>query len=65
MPTGSIDFTVSPSKSVSVAWAFSNSLEQAKIYDAHIEASREAVGYITDKMGVARTGAGGKGCNEK
>ena len=64
MPIGSFDFTVTPAKSVSVAWAFSNDLERAKIFDAHIEASREAIGYLTDKLAQARIGAGGRGGTE-
>ena len=60
-PIGAYDFCPSPDKSVSVAWAFSSAAQQAMIYHAHLEAAREAVGYIAAEIGVARTGKGGEG----
>jgi len=59
-PIGSYDFCPTPDKSVSVAWAFARPVEQARIYNAHIEAARDAVGYIADRVGQARIGDGGK-----
>jgi conjugative relaxase-like TrwC/TraI family protein len=59
-PIGSYDFTTSADKSVSVAHAFATPVEQAMIYNAHVEASREAVAYIASDVGRARLGDGGK-----
>ena len=59
-PIGSYDFCPTPDKSVSVAWAFAGPVEQAMIYNAHIEAAREAVGYIASEVGKVRLGKGGK-----
>ena len=59
-PIGSYDFSPSPDKSVSVAWAFASPVEQARIH-AHLEAAREAVGYIAERVGQARMGQGGNG----
>jgi hypothetical protein len=59
-PIGSYDFCPTPDKSVSVAWAFAPPAEQARIYHAHIEAAREAVGYIAAEIGRARQGKGGR-----
>lgn len=59
-PIGSYDFCATPDKSVSVAWAFAGPVEQARIFNAHTEAAREAVGYIADEIGVARLGKGGQ-----
>ena len=50
-PIGSYDFCPTPDKSVSVAWAFADPVEQARIYNAHLEAAREAVGYIAGEVG--------------
>jgi hypothetical protein len=58
-PIGSYDFSPSPDKSVSVAWAFASPIEQARIYNAHLEAARDAVGYIAERVGQARIGKGG------
>jgi hypothetical protein len=58
-PTGSIDLTVSPSKSFAVTWAFSNDLEKAKLFNCHLEAAREAVAYIGEGIAVARIGKDG------
>ena len=58
-PIGSYDFCPTPDKSVSVAWAFAGPTEQAAIYDAHIQAAREAVAYIATRVGQVRLGNGG------
>ena len=59
-PIGSYDFCPTPDKSVSVAWAFANPVEQAKIFHAHIEAAREAVATIAGYVGQARIGRNGE-----
>jgi TrwC relaxase len=59
-PIGSYDFTPTPDKSVSVAWAFAPPVEQAQIYNAHLEAAREAVATIATEVGYARLGKGGE-----
>jgi hypothetical protein len=63
-PIGSYDFCPTPDKSVSIAWAFADDVQRAKIYNAHIQAAREAVGHIADTVGVARYGKGGQGGRE-
>jgi conjugative relaxase-like TrwC/TraI family protein len=60
VPIGSYDFCPTPDKSVSVAWAFAGPVEQAMIYNAHIEAAREAVGYVAAEIGRVRLGKGGR-----
>ena len=65
VPIGSYDFSTSTDKSVSVAWALANPLEKAKIFNAHVEASRESVAYMADRIGVARIGDGGRLGSEK
>ena len=59
-PIGSYDFCPTPDKSVSVAWAFANPVEQAKIFYAHLEAAREAVATIAEHVGQARIGRNGQ-----
>ena len=59
-PIGSYDFCPTPDKSVSVAWAFANPVEQAKIFNAHLEAAREAVATIGEYVGQARIGRNGQ-----
>ena len=59
-PIGSYDFCPTPDKSVSVAWAFANPVEKAKIFHAHIEAAREAVATIAGYVGQARIGRNGE-----
>jgi hypothetical protein len=59
-PIGSYDFCPTPDKSVSVAWAFANPVEQAKIFHAHIEGAREAVATIAGYIGQARIGRNGE-----
>jgi hypothetical protein len=63
-PIGSYDFCATPDKSVSVVWAFSSDVDRARIFNAHLEANREAVGYIADEIAVARFGKGGQGGRE-
>ncbi|MFL5289309.1 MAG: MobF family relaxase [Rhodopila sp.] len=59
IPIGSYDFCPTPDKTVSVAWGMAEPVEQAAIYNAHIEAAREAVAYIADEVGKIRLGKGG------
>ena len=58
---GSVDVTMTADKSVSVAWAFARSVEQAAIYQAHRSASEAALRALVGRIGVARRGQGGKG----
>ena len=51
---GAYDFCPTPDKSVSVAWAFANPAERAKIFDAHIEAARASVASIATRVGHAK-----------
>jgi hypothetical protein len=55
-PIGSYDFCPTPSKSVSCSWAMASDVERALIYNCHLEAAREAVGYIADEIGVMGIG---------
>src|SRR6185312_3842677 len=55
----------SADKSWSITWAFANPQEQAAIYDAHIQAGREAVAYMAKRIGVVRLGDGGKDGSEQ
>lgn len=59
-PIGSYDFCPSPHKSVSVAWAFAEPVEQAQIANAVLESSRDAMRYIAQEVGKARIGKGGQ-----
>src|SRR4051794_16239391 len=59
-PIGSYDFCPQAHKSVSVAFAFSAPAEQAMILNAHLDASRFAIGIIKREIGVIRLGAGGQ-----
>src|SRR4029077_16046265 len=59
-PIGSYDFCPTPDKSVSVAWAFAGPVEQARIYNAHLEAARGGVGCMAGGVGRARLGRGGQ-----
>ena len=56
LPIGAYDFCPTPDKSVSVAWAFAGPVEQAKIFNAHMEAAREAVALIGGHIGQAGLG---------
>ena len=64
VPLGSLSFSPMPHKTVSVAWAFTTGAEQAQILNAHIEASREAMAYIAERVGQARLGHGGEDGSE-
>ncbi|MBU8541780.1 MobF family relaxase [Falsiroseomonas tokyonensis] len=59
-PIGSVDFCLTPDKSVSVAWAFARPTEQASIYVAHRDAAAEALAVIEGRIGQARKGNGGR-----
>ncbi|MFC7694196.1 relaxase domain-containing protein [Paeniroseomonas aquatica] len=56
VPIGSVDFCLTPDKSVSVAWAFARPAEQAAIYGAHHDAAAEAMAYVETRIGQARKG---------
>jgi hypothetical protein len=60
VPIGSVDFCLTPDKSVSVAWAFAAPAEQAAIYQAHRDAAHETMLYVERHMAFARRGDGGK-----
>jgi hypothetical protein len=59
-PIGSVDFCLTPDKSVSVAWAFARPTEQASIYAAHRDAAAEVMAVIEGRIGQARKGNGGR-----
>ena len=59
-PIGSVDFCLTPDKSVSVAWAFARPAEGASIYTAHRDAAAEAMAVIEGRIGQARKGNGGR-----
>jgi conjugative relaxase-like TrwC/TraI family protein len=60
-PIGSYDFCPTPDKSVSVAWAFANPVERARIFNAHIESAREAIATtVAEHIGQARFGKAGQ-----
>ena len=61
IPIGSVDFCLTPDKSVSVAWAFGTPAEQAAIYQAHRDAAQDAMRYVERHIAWARKGDGGKG----
>ena len=60
IPIGAYDFTLTPDKSVSVAWAFAAPAEQAAIWQAHRDAAHEAMTYLETIIGRARIGDGGR-----
>lgn len=60
IPLGSVDFTLSPDKSVSVAWAFGMPAEQATIYQAHRDAAAETMAYLEAQIARAAKGDAGK-----
>src|SRR5687768_8105211 len=60
VPIGSVDFCLTPDKSISVAWAFAAPAEQAAIYQAHRDAAHETMLYVERHMAFARRGDGGK-----
>ena len=52
-----LDLTISASKSVSLAWAFSETeAERAAILEAHKTAVQETLRYVEEQVGWARTG---------
>jgi hypothetical protein len=57
---GSVDFCLTPDKSVSVAWAFAGPAEQAIIFQAHREAAHAAMLHLEQEIGRARKGGGGR-----
>lgn len=59
VPIGSVDFCMTPDKSVSVAWAFSSPAEQAAIYQAHSDAANATMAYVEMHMAKASRGKGG------
>ncbi len=59
-PLGAIDFTLTPDKTVSVAWAFAPPAEQVIIWQAHREAAQEAMVYLEEHIARASKGKGGK-----
>jgi TrwC relaxase/AAA domain/CHC2 zinc finger len=59
VPIGSVDFCMTPDKSVSVAWAFSSPAEQAAIYQAHSDAANATMAYVETHMAKASRGKGG------
>ncbi len=60
VPIGSVDFCLTPDKSVSVAWAFSTPAEQAAIYQAHSDAANATMAYVENHLAKAGRGKGGK-----
>jgi TrwC relaxase len=60
IPIGAYDFTLTPDKSVSVAWAFAAPAEQAAIWQAHRDAAHEAMTYLETIIGRARLGHDGR-----
>src|SRR4051794_39226705 len=61
VPLGSVDFCMTPDKSVSVAWAFAQPAEQAAIYQAHRDAAHEVMRHIEREIGRVGIGKGGNG----
>ena len=60
VPIGSVDFCLTPDKSVSVAWAFAAPAEQASVYQAHRDAAHQAMLHLEREIGRARKGKGGQ-----
>lgn len=60
-PIGSYGFTAAPHKSFAVAFGLGAPPEQGLLFEAHTQASREAMAYVADRIGWARTGKGGQG----
>src|SRR4051794_29045983 len=61
VPIGSVDFCLTPDKSVSLAWAFGTPAEQAAIYQAHRDAAHDTMRYIEAETGQAGKGKGRRG----
>src|SRR4051794_8971970 len=60
VPLGSVDFCLSPDKSVSVAWAFGTPAERAGIHQAHHDAAHEVMLHLEREIGRASKGKGGR-----
>ena len=60
IPIGSVDFCLTPDKSVSVAWAFAEPAERAAIYQAHRDAAHSAMAFIESEMGQTTKGMNGR-----
>src|SRR3954468_16985630 len=60
VPLGSVDFCLSPDKSVSVAWAFGTPAERAGIHHAHHDAAHEVMLPLEREIGRASKGKGGR-----
>lgn len=61
-----MDFNLSSSKGLSVAWALSETeAERNSLLQAHRTANAEVLRYIEDQIGWARTGHGGEGKLER
>jgi hypothetical protein len=60
-PIGSYGFTVSPHKSIAVAFALAPPPEQALLLSVMTQAGRDGMAYVADRIGWARTGKGGQG----
>lgn len=60
-PIGSVDFCLTPDKSVSLAWAFGVPSEQAAIYQAHRDAGAETIRYLESRIALAKIGHAGAG----
>lgn len=60
IPLGAVDFTLTPDKSVSVAWALAVPAERAAIFQAHRDAAHEAMAYLEGHIGRAAKGKGGR-----
>ena len=58
IPLGAVDFTLTPDKSVSVAWAFAAPAEQAAIWQAHGDAAHEAISISSITSRGPRKGKG-------
>jgi hypothetical protein len=60
IPIGSVDFCLTPDKSVSVAWAFADTAERAAIYQAHRDAAHSTMAFIEKEMGQTTRGMNGR-----
>jgi hypothetical protein len=60
IPIGSVDFCLTPDKSVSVAWAFAEPAEQAALYQAHRDAAHATMTFLETEMGQATKGMNGR-----
>jgi len=58
--TGSIVFSPTPHKSVSVAWALAPPVEQAQLYNAHLTAARDYMAFVATELGQIRVGKNGE-----